>query len=248
MVEKKPLPDDLPPILKGLDERIARVLLDRPEILEFLQKHPSVMQNLSAKSVAFLRRNLNKSKEDDQPGVEDGDEREGHMVIVSDLHPQATEADILDLLEQAGLGPAEVTLPRESRRQRSCGVAFAVLPSREAAHEAIQRLHGRAVRGGRIRLEMADSAAAGEHGPGADAGSAASERRIRWPASEELWQFAMFDRQESVAQFRERLDSADTTVSQQVSAEPSHALFQEAARREHAEEARLVREALGGPG
>lgn len=231
------------PELSRLDPRITKVLMERPVILEFLRKHRSVMSNMNAQTIAFLVRNLRNSKDtqEEESMADDEDDGGTCTVTVSNLHPEATEDDVSDMLSGAGLYPVEVNLPRESRRQRSCGVAFAVLPTREAARSAVRELQGAVVRGRAVRIEPADGANLAARPTAGDRGA----RRIKWKQEEELWDVALFDKTESVLDFRERVSSSSSRPPElhEVQADAS-ARFQAAARKEHEEERKLVRDAL----
>ena len=47
--------EDIPPELKNVDPRIALVLMENPDLLEFLKKQPGIFQNMSPQSLAFHR-------------------------------------------------------------------------------------------------------------------------------------------------------------------------------------------------
>jgi len=226
------------PELAQLDPRIAKVLMERPAILEFLSKHRSVMQNMNAESIAFLTRNLRNSKDT----LEEEDEEDGCQtctVTVSNLHPEVREIDVSQIFTASGLYPVEVRLPRESRRQRSCGVAMVALPSREDARGAVRDLQGAVIRGRPVRIEAADGDTT--EGRGANNGK---RRGIQWRQDDELWDVALFERTESILEFRDRIESsAAPEAALQPTAEASQR-FQAAAKSERAEERKLVREAL----
>ena len=76
--------------------------------------------------------------------------------------------DIAAVLEQHGLHPMDVTLPRESRRQRSCCVALVAFRSRRDARAAIRRAQGAELRRCRLRLEPADAAPGPEDDSGGE--------------------------------------------------------------------------------
>lgn len=227
------------PELAQLDPRIARVLMERPAILEFLSKHRSVMQNMNAESIAFLTRNLRNSKDTQ----EEEDEEVGCQtctVSVSNLHPEVCEADVSQVFTASGLYPVEVSLPRESRRQRTCGVALVALPSREDARGAVRDLQGAVVRGRPVRIEAAD----GDATEGRGANNGGKRRGIQWRQDDELWDVALFERTESIVEFRDRIEGSAATVPVlQPTAEASQR-FQAAAKSERAEERKLVGEAL----
>lgn len=253
---QKPLPRvserlaaTLPPELASLDPRIAAAIHDNPQIMDFLSKHKSVYQNLNAENVKFLVRNLENSRVQVDDADEEETEATSRTVTVSNLSPEATEQDVYDLLDGCTLSPESVTLPRESRRQRSCGVAYVVLPSREAAWRTVRDLQNHSIRGRAVQVELADSIYCsparrrGEDGlaqPGCD-----GQRRVVWMQDENLWEVALFDKSESVVDFRTRLSSAnESPVTQLGQLHADHGKFQDAAKREHAEERKLVRQAL----
>lgn len=226
------------PELAQLDPRIAKVLMQRPAILEFLSKHRSVMQNMNAESIAFLTRNLRNSK-DTQEEEDEEDGCQTCTVTVSNLHPEVCEADVSQIFTASGLYPVEVSLPRESRRQRSCCVALVALPSREDARGAVRDLQGAVIRGRPVRIEAADGDTT--EGRGANNGK---RRGIQWRQDDELWDVALFERTESIVEFRDRIESSAAPVTVlQPTAEASQR-FQAAAKSERAEERKLVREAL----
>ncbi|CAE8719932.1 unnamed protein product, partial [Polarella glacialis] len=152
-----------------------------------------------------------------------------------------------------------VSLPRESRRKRSCGVAFVVLGSREDARRAIQRLQGSALLGYPIIVEpvdgdvspfyQSDGAATDAVHPQDAAGEAqpGGSRRISWKVDDELWDVAMFDKNESVEEFKSRMEAkkaGDSAPDGGGGVPKAHARFQAAASAERADERKLVREAL----
>jgi len=73
-----------------------------------------------------------------------------------------------------------------------------------------------------------------------------SGRRILWKDDEQLWEVALFDKMESVLSFSEHIANSTDDVAMQPAAPGACARFQAAVRNEHAEEKKLVREALAG--
>ena len=55
-------PESIPPELRNLDPRIALVLMENPDMLQFLKKHPSVFANMNADSLAYIGRNLKNAR------------------------------------------------------------------------------------------------------------------------------------------------------------------------------------------
>mmetsp|Transcript_54321 Transcript_54321/g.117549 ORF Transcript_54321/g.117549 Transcript_54321/m.117549 type:complete len:509 (-) Transcript_54321:108-1634(-) len=235
----------LPPELAGMDPRFAQMLAERPTILDFLKKHPSVLQNLNEDSVRFLRRNIQSSRDTASETKFDEDGVLLRTVTFTNLHPEATEHDLEALMEARELSPAAVTVFRESRRQRSCGVASATFPSREAARMAAARLHRVPIRGRSMATELLDGQPRAEK-------QRQAPPRIRWREEQELWSVALFERGESVTEFRGRLDSATASRGGAVAVAAAHtpeahARFQARAHSERVQERELMREALGGP-
>eukprot|EP00440_Ansanella_granifera_P071797 gb/GFBE01077915.1/.p1 GENE.gb/GFBE01077915.1/~~gb/GFBE01077915.1/.p1 ORF type:complete len:151 (+),score=25.71 gb/GFBE01077915.1/:1-453(+) len=147
------------------------------------------------------------------------------------------------MVVQAGLTVSQVSLPRESRRQRSCGVAFVVLPSREDAQIAVERLNGSTLGENMLSVEPVD----GTLQKSVEDKSANSQRRIRWKPDDELWQVAVFAKEESVERFRERMeDGTSSVMTVSMSPHKGDARFQAARSAELSLEKRLVRNALAG--
>lgn len=236
--------------------------MGNPRLLDFILKHPSMLQNLNEDNVKFLRRNFMRSQRNPKPTQEEATSQQarsatGRAIILSNLPIEATEADVNLLLTKAGLAPVEVNLARESRYRRSCGVAYAVLASKQAAKEAVVKMQTYTINGHVIRVECPGGASAQERGG----------RRIVWKDDEELWDVAIFDKFESVLTFGEKcrnnatpapapqqeasasqVGPAAAPASEAAMAAESQARFREAQARERAEEARRVREALTATG
>lgn len=236
-----------PAELQSLEPAYASMLMNNPKIKEFLLKHPHVMKNLNADNVKFLIRNVMRScrnaKQKHGDSVHEAGSAAGRALTISNLPLDATESDIALLFARAGLGHVEVSLARESRYRRSCGIAFAILDSREAAEEAIAELQDAFVHGHRITVECAGG---GDGGEGSGGG-----RRIAWKEDDELWEVALYDRFESVLEFRGRVQESAAGATPNlpplaaVLPPESARAFKEAASRERVEESRRVREALG---
>lgn len=246
------LPAGVPEQLsRMLDPRVVEVIMKNPQICEFLSKHRSVYQNLNAENLRFLIRNLQTSRETMNESNADEDEVTARTITISSLPPQATEMDVMELLDGVGLGSEEVSLPRESRRQKSCGVAYVVLSSRDAARRAVRDLQGALVRGRGVRLEMADGVFASPNrrrGQDEPEGEGDDKRRLVWHQDENLWEVALFDGSESVVEFQERLKSTDPSQQLQVGKVVARdsASFLNQAKREHEDEKKRMQEALSG--
>lgn len=262
-LEGLPLPP-LPPELAGLHPGIAEFLITKPWVLEFLIKKRSVLQNFSAEGVKFLVRNLKNSRDtlEEAAGDMQG-QSAGRTVTFSSLSPEVSEEEIMSLIDDAGLGPADVTLPRNSRNRRSCGVAFAVMPSTEAAHAAVRELHGAKLPGHPhpVRVDIVDGSLSNfsnawstsnvridQNGTidvetmGEDPMSA---RRISWKKDEELWDVALFDRSEPVRTFGEKLSNLDGPATALVPmAAEAAARFHAAAKSERAEERKMMQDVM----
>lgn len=245
MTPETPLPGAVPGLAR-LDPRIQEHIAANPSLADFLSKHKSVFQNLNEDSVGFLRRQLEQSKS--KPSAEEEAERDeeaevaSRTVLVRNMSAEATESEVQQMFDCSGLQPELVTVPRESRRQRTCGVAYVQLASQEAAHRAVREMQCAQLCGKLVAVEMASSAT-----PRPVSANDASEDRanVAWLDETSLWEVALFDRHESVVEFRGRLQGGPSTLPAQVPID--HARFQEATRREHAEERERIRQALGGP-
>lgn len=250
------------PGLDALDPRIADMLKDQPSVVQFLTKHPAVFKNLSADGISFLTRNLRNSSVSKQ--VEDEEEElagAGRTLMVTNLGLSITEAEVEELLEVNFLGPAQVTIPRESRRNQSCGVAYAVLLTAAKARFALRVLKGATLRGCPVQVELFDtghratSDELSDEDPEDDDADEAPEatcleayekrsrRRVLWKSDRELWDVALFDRDESVVQFVTKL-KCDVVEAALARVSGDSAEFQAAAKSERAEERKLVRDAL----
>lgn len=235
-----------PPELADLDPAYASMLMMNPRIKAFLLKHPHVMKNLNADNVKFLIRGVMRSGRNGSSSpdntLQEAGSAAGRALTISNLPPDATESDISLLLARSGAGPADISLARESRYRRSCGVAFAILSSREAAEEALIELQGAVLHGHRIRVECAGSLGANNGAQGREDG-----RRIAWKDDDDLFEVALYDRWESVLDFRDRCHNHTANGSPVPGELPEDAArFSQAAMHERAEKATRVREALGG--
>lgn len=239
-------PEGVNPELAHLDPRIAKAIVSNPKIADFLSKHQSVFQNLNSDSLAFLARHLEHAKgsakdESSQEEVEAA----SRTVLVRNVSPEASESQVKMMFDCSGFHAESVTLPRESRRQRTCGVAYVLLASREAASRAVQEMQHAQLCGKLITLELANSAQPRPAVTMTD-GSEDPPRHVAWLDDTSLWEVALFDRQESVVEFRGRLQGGTSTLPAQGPID--HERFQEATRREHAEERERIRQALSSPG
>jgi len=231
--------------LSALNPMYADMLQKNPMILDFLLKHPSVMKNLNADNVKFLTRNIMRSfknsKQQDEALSRRTESSSVRAITITNLPAEATESDIVSLLSKAGLGAADVSIARESRYRRSTGVAFAMLSSRQLARRAVADLTSATVHGQRIQVEHAGGTAEGRR----------AGRRIAWKDDDELWDVALFDKTESVVDFSEKVRTHTVPVPELAPPEEPAAVaaaassFRQATAREHAEEARRMREALG---
>lgn len=244
--------------------RIAQVLIEKPAVFQFLTKHRAVLQNMTPEGVKFLARNLRNSKDTLEEAAGDThSSATGRTISLSNLSPEVVEQDVFSLIDDANLGPVEVSLPRESRRQRSCGVAFAVMQSQEMAQVAVRQLNGAFLKGSLVTVELlngsltngwAQDARIEQDGTidvdaiGEDA--ARTSRRISWKRDDELWDVALFDKNEPVKSLAERLGSS-TGLAEAMVPMPAEAVarFHAAATRERAMERKMMQEAMddGGP-
>jgi len=212
--------------------------MERPLVLDLLiNKHPAVLQKLDKDSIRFLTRQVQNSKRTLAANKAPIDvEEDGCSITMSRLHPNVTEEEIWTLMERRGFTPLEVSIPRESRRQRSSCVATITLESSDIAVNAVHKLRDTVIFGQPVIVELADRAVS----------SRAHQRGVSWKAEDELWQVALHDPNESVAEFGRRLRSAEAS-SQLVPARGGvvdSRNFQAAASREREQERQRVREAL----
>lgn len=245
-------PEEIPDSLQALDPRIARVLMDRPGLHSFLQKHPDVLQNLNADSLSFLQRNLRNVQRTRQEAQETP-EAAGVTVTVSGLAEKTTEQDLNQLVKDIQLEAMKVTLPRESRRKRSCGTAFVLLPSLQDAQKVVERLNGARLHQKDLTVELLEDrgmtmSTSGDPGDPGGVG----RPRVKWKADSELWEVIVFSPEESVACLGQRINNRDFQPAAAVSSQPSssqqihHSRFQAARRAEEIMESEQVRKALAG--
>ena len=133
-------PEEIPKELEPLDPRIVQDLLDRPQLLSYLQKAPSILANLNPENLLLLLKLWRDGLhgEEEEPGAL---RPETVSVTVSGLAEESSEGHIQQLFFDINISPLRVSLPRESRRKKSCGTAFVVLESPEHATIAVDRLN-----------------------------------------------------------------------------------------------------------
>merc|ERR1712217_196161 len=153
--------------------------------------------------------------------------------------------ELSDILNQASFDPEDISVPRESRKQRSCGIALVMFSSRVEARSAIAQLDGAKVRDRVIHASTTDGSAAGSIIDDLTGNGPDNDRRLQWKQDDELWDVALFDRNESVSEFNGRLQSHTAPAAPANHVEAT-ARFQAAVTRERAEERKLVQEALVG--
>ena len=134
-------PEEIPRQLQTLDPRLVRVLLDRPELYRYLQKHPDILANLNADNLAFLQRVLRNGHRTRQE-QESSDVFSGVSVTVSGLAEESSAEDINAIFSDINIQPLKISRPRESRRKRFCVTAFVLLESLKDAKIAVDRLNG----------------------------------------------------------------------------------------------------------
>eukprot|EP00930_Biecheleria_cincta_P048220 TRINITY_DN33571_c0_g1_i1.p1 TRINITY_DN33571_c0_g1~~TRINITY_DN33571_c0_g1_i1.p1 ORF type:complete len:504 (-),score=115.95 TRINITY_DN33571_c0_g1_i1:19-1530(-) len=228
--------DACPPELIHMDPQVRNFLKGKPHICEFLTKHPSAMQNINADTVQYLYTNLQKAW--DTEVLKGEDATSGSQLTVSNLPDEATEQEVANLFSDAGMGPVQVNLPRESRNLKSCGVAWVGVSSPELAKTAVERLNGSEILQQKVVVEWLEDADSARK-PEADE----EPPRISWKANHELWREVVFLKDESIEEFKTRMDRG---MPDQMPKMPANANegFQAAAGAERAQEAKLVRDAL----
>lgn len=225
-----PEQDVCPPELIGMDPQISNFLKDKTHICEFLRKHPSAMQNINAETVAYLSTNLQKAW--DTQVLKGEDETSGSQVTVSNLPDEVSEQDIVNLFADAGIGSVQVNMPRESRNLKSCGVAWVGVSSPELAKNAAEKLNGSEVLQQKVVVEWLEDSNSAPKSEAAD-----EPPRISWKANHELWREVVFVKEESIDEFKLRMDRG---MSDQMPKMPAQAQegFQAAAGAECAQEAK----------
>lgn len=234
-----PEKDAGPPELGAMDPQIASLLKEKPHIHEFLKKHPSVLQNISADTIAYLTTNLQKAW--DTQVLKGEDSTSGSQVTVSNLPVEATEQEVANLFADAGIGLVQVNLPRESRNQTPCGVAWVGVSSPEVAKTAVERLHGGVILQQKVVVEWLEDTHSAAPTPEADV---TEPPRLSWKSNHELWREVVFLKDESIEEFKLRMDRGMSDQTPKMPAEG----FRAAAGAERAKEAAVVREALSSSG
>lgn len=242
-LQKRPRPEKTaqdagPPELGAMDPQIASLLKEKPHIHEFLKKHPSVLQNISADTIAYLTTNLQKAW--DTQVLKGGDSTSGSQVTVSNLPIGATEEEVAKLFADAGLGLVQVNLPRESRNQTPCGVAWVGVSSPEVAKTAMERLNGSAVLQQKVVVDWLEDTHSAVPTPEA---SLTEPARLSWKSNHELWREVVFLKDESIEEFKLRMERGMSIHTPKTPAEG----FRAAAGAERVKEAAVVREALSKP-
>jgi RNA recognition motif-containing protein len=170
----------------------------------------------------------------------DAEDASLRTVTISDLPPEATDADVDALFDE--LGPAEVVLPVESRRKKHVGIAFALLPDRESAQRAARALQGwsfRAALDPSARKTKVSATLSGE--PLVAIDEEPASKAVSWKGADELWEVQMYNKDLSVDE--------GSHVQMGMLPEPSEAdrsEFKEAARREREREREQVNKAATG--
>ncbi|CAK9003175.1 Receptor-type tyrosine-protein phosphatase F [Durusdinium trenchii] len=240
-------PEFIPRDLQSLDPRIVKVLLERPQLHELLQQHPDVLHQPSPEALACIRRLLSNSQQKHQD-----DDSAGCTITVSRLSENSTEEDVSQLLVDIGLQPKKVTLPRESKRKKSCGTAFVLLPSKLDADKAVERLHGAHLNEKVLVVNYLDPTHSTDptHHDGG--------RRVQWKPDSQLWEAQMdtlelkrpvivFSPDESVETLRRRIDRKEFQQLRSDVAPPteqSHPDLNRARSAQQKEESEFNRKAL----
>lgn len=136
-------PEEIPKELESLDPIIVKDLLGRPQVLSYLQKQPSVLQNLNL--IPFVQKVLLRNGQPSSPEDPQDDSGPGALKVgvrVSGLAEESREGHIQQLFCDINISPLRISLPRDSRCKKSCGTAFVMLESLEHAKIAVDRLNG----------------------------------------------------------------------------------------------------------
>merc|ERR1712039_125968 len=135
-----------------------------------------------------------------------------------------------------GIEAVSVSIPRESRKKRSCGIALVTLKSKSDALGVIAKMNGSLIAGKTLAVESTDGALSSDM-------VETDESHIKWKKDDELWDVALYDRTESVNQFNGRLQSCSTPlVGMSFDGSGPSAEFKAAATRERAEEREMSRD------
>jgi len=230
-------PEAIPRELRTLDARIAQVLLDRPELYSFLQKHPGVFANLNAENLVFLQRLLRNGHRTRQE-QDSSDVFGGVSVTVSGLAEESSAVDIQDLFSDINIQPLKISRPRESRRKKFCVTAFVLLESLEHATLAVDRLNGARLHQKILTVDFLE--ADRRDGPQ----ESSKEERVKWKADSELMEVVVFSPDESVETLRERINKKDFQHQRIEHSQAVHSRFQAARRAEEMMEKANIQKAM----
>merc|ERR1712176_1210456 len=95
------------------------------------------------------------------------------------------EPELADILNQASFDPEEISIPRESRKQRSCGIALVTFSSRAEARSAIAQFDGAELRGRVLSASTTDGSSSGIVIE--DLVGDGQNRRLQWKQDDGLW-------------------------------------------------------------
>jgi len=239
VVQVPVLPADCPEEMHQLDPRIRAVLCQNPKLIKLLKKHPAYFQNFNKDSIArlgsLLRRSRDSEMEDSKVLVNVEDEV-SRTITISNLPSDTTESDVEALFDD--IGKVQVTMPVESRKRRHVGIAFALVVNPQLAERAAVALNGSKFRAATDPSATITtiSAVVQRHDcpPQAEEDPAPP---VSWKTTDELWEVRMYNKEESVKEGCQ-LD-LPLGMLPCLSAE-ARSQFQEAARREREEQARMV--------
>lgn len=239
------LPADCPEEMRRLDPRIQAVLRANPGVISLLQKHPAYFKNFNKDSIARLGSLLRRSK-DSQAEDEDSAAKEKEAfstVTISNLPPAATEADVEALFDDiCEVGSVRVIMPVESRKKRHVGIAFVVVANPKIAGQAAGRLNGFKFRASTDPSATVTTIEAVVQRRGyAGVVEDAVAPPVTWKTTDELWEVRMYNKEQSVQEGCQVNMAAEMRMLPCPTAE-SRSEFQEAARKEREEQARLVKE------
>jgi len=245
-VQQEPVLDEtnFPTELAHLPVHIKDFLARRPKTMSFLVTHPAVCKNMTVDTLKFLRRTVERNQKTEAEArqkVAEPSLVRNFTLQLGNLDERAHEAQIFQMLQQYNLGFFEVNLPRETRKKRSCRTAQVVLRSKEALDRALAVLEGQMFWSKRLHVDSLERIAQSRRSR-----QGTPDRRIKWRNSKELMQVAVYEAQEPVEAFGDRLRSQGTTTHLQSEPIPtgSKNLFLAAAKAEHEEERSLTSQAF----
>jgi len=235
---------ECPEELRGLDPRIQEVLRQKPAIIQLLRKHPAVLQNFNKDNIArlgsLLKRSQDSEKELAMSALSVGgraDDEALRTVTIYKLPPETLRSDVEALFDE--IGDVEVTIPVESRKRKHVGIAHCVVETCTKAREAVRKLDHAHFRSGAdptATIWMIRATMRGSESPALGCDQI-DTTPVSWKSTDELWEVHIYNKDVSVDEACQQ--QLQGTIRPCLTAE-ARSQFQEAARRERQEQARLM--------